>query len=279
MSTHLVPIQTADRLSLDELAEVVKVEHAAVAEALASAVMHAFSCGEALLVARSRFTEDDRILGRGRTGWTGWLASVGLDQSQASIYMRLTHYREHIPAEAFDGFIDNAGSRRAASINSLSRYVKGLPQIQPFQGHRYRPTSPEVKAEAARLRDEGLDLQQIADLLGFSKATINVWLNPEARRRQKASAAALRVRRREDARALAEHKRRQNVRAAARNAPPALADLYAASEKMQDLIGRASTEATDPRTREALGVAGTHYRQMRDAVVRALSIDFGASAA
>lgn len=51
--------------------------------------------------------------------------------------------------------------------------------------------------------------------------------------------------------------------------------LYADSEKMQDLLGQAHREATDKAQREALANAGSHYRAMRDEIVKAMGVDYG----
>lgn len=44
------------------------------------------------------------------------------------------------------------------------------------------------------------------------------------------------------------------------------------AERMQDVLGRAHSESTDPEGRRALSVAGEHYRKMRDEIVRALGV-------
>lgn len=55
-----------------------------------------------------------------------------------------------------------------------------------------------------------------------------------------------------------------------RKAGGAIAEAWAMSERMQDVLGQAHREAEDMDARRALSEAGTHYRRMRDEVVRAL---------
>lgn len=118
-----------------------------------------------------------------------------------------------------------------------------------------------------------LSARQYTELLGVDIMALppvpNALSKEDQRRRR------VEVERRKNAMraALNEKEQNQAIKRAVRKAGGAMAELYASTERMQDVLGQAHREATDSEARVALSLAGEHYRAMRDEIVRALGVD------
>lgn len=67
---------------------------------------------------------------------------------------------------------DSAGCHRATVCRAFRR--AGLDLL-----HRPQPVVEEAIRESRRLRAEGVVMRDIADIIGYSRRTIQRWLNPK----------------------------------------------------------------------------------------------------
>jgi hypothetical protein len=232
---------------LARLAATANREHHLVIQSGQAMVAHAVAAGEALLEAK-------RIIDRGE--WTRWLKeSFEQSPTTANNYMRIARYKD---------FVLELGPESVAAALRLVQEA-GLPRPRDVYNE-------EVRELALEMRVKGTPQKDIAALLGTSEEQVTYLLNPGSYERHL-------VRNREARRRLAaerEARRREiharAVKRAARKAGAAMAELYATSERMQDLLAAAHAETEDREARAALSRAGHHYRLMRDEVVRALGV-------
>lgn len=147
---------------LDELVKIINEQYHAAQDDALSALGHAIECGEALLTAQQLVPQYQ---------WEKWLVSeTPLSSGTAHRWMRLATFREHL-----------AGIK---SISAATQYLQehNLTRQAKILGAK-RKYSDDVREEAARLRSEGLNFQQVADALSMNRKTIVLWLDPEARRK------------------------------------------------------------------------------------------------
>lgn len=233
--------ELAQRISLDEIAASANREHDLAQRAALSAIDHAMRSGQALLVARDVVGED---------AFLAWL-SRNFDSTHhtAFRYMRIARYAQDL---------------READITTISdalAFLAGRSQLGHEVGER--------RLRAVELYEAGRPKREIARMLGVTQSTVQRYLNPKAaqerhtRNRRERIAAE---------KALEEKRQRAAARRAATAAGGEIARLYADAERMQDTIGAAAREASDPEARTELELAGEHYRKMRDCVVRALGV-------
>jgi len=243
MSTALVPVSAKEldpRPSLEDLEQRLRGEHEACVGKLKQGMEHALRAGEVLLEIRSELMA--------RKEWVAWLGRTPiLSRSQAYTYMRLFTYRDHLP----DGF---------QGIASGEVFLKGLPAIGTDEG-RARLPDP-IKADAKRMRKEGLGYKEIAKRLEVSPSTVHNWFNGSKLAHQRRAS-----------RALQEKKHRGVVNAAVKKAGGALAEAYSMAERLDDVLGQAHREATDSEARRELARAHEYQRAMRDAIVRSLGVE------
>lgn len=231
---------------LDELAETITREHEACREALGEALAHAIAAGEALLEAR-------RQMGRTKD-WMVWMRGhlpEGLSASTACTYMRFAEHKAVLLGEGV--------TTRASGLRLLQ--TMGLYLSTPMGVEK----AAHLKTEALRLRETGMTRQAVADELDIMPANVWYWENPERAKETKASVSAAR-------KALKRQEREQEAKRLAKLRGGDIAKLYAESERLQDTLGAAHSQMTDREGREALSLAGEHYRKMRDQIVCALGV-------
>lgn len=252
MSAEVEVLAVGER-TLSELAEEANNEHALAIQGARTTVEHAIRAGEALIAAR-------RLCAHGE--WLPWVDhNFSATQETASCYMRLAVYRE---------IVLDLGH---ASVKEAQIYLRGLPPVtrkgsNVGDGGHGEP----LREEARALFAAGATKAEISRVLGVDSNVIKYWVDPEyAERQRQANHERSQTRR---ARAAEERERRLQAksRAAARKAGGAIAEAYSMAERMQDVIGRAQREATDSSAKLHLSQAGTHYRKMRDEIVRALGV-------
>jgi transposase-like protein len=233
------PSELVREATLDELSATIHREHEACRAAMQTTVEHAIRAGEALLQVR------ERLAPRGE--WIAWLGTnFPKHRSQAYTYMRIATYQHLVPA----GY----------GVTAADRLAKGLPAIS---GGRGRPRIGEpVIADAARMREEGASYKQIAKQLDVSVSTVHGWFNGGSR--------ASRDRRAR--KALRHQEQRRAIKRAVTKEGGALAEAYSMAERLDDVLGQASREATDPEARRELAKAHELHRAMRDAIVRGLGV-------
>lgn len=227
-------------LSLVELTEIVKKENDLALRAARTTLEHAVGAGEALL--RIRLI----LLPEGK--WTAWLAETFPDQSStAYTYMRLARYKDLIPPGA---------TQKEAHV-----LLGGLPSIDGGPG---RGRIEDVrKEEARRWREEDppVGFKVIAKRLDCSVSTVWNWFNGQNEREREARAAL-------KAAEIAKTTRKL----AARN-ETALAEAYALSEKLRDVLGQARKEAKSQEGRLAIKRAEEYNHVVRDSTVEALGAE------
>lgn len=237
--------------SLTELAEAANLAHGRVVASGTAMVYDAIRAGEALHRAEA-LAEPGQ--------WMTWLrANFDGSTGTAHLYMRLADYQDQIMR---DGTMGIAEAKHLLTRSGFGRRRNGP-----------KPTYPAwMRTEAIRLRNEGMSVAAAARHLGVSNPTIVKWTNPAEHERRVAKMQAARRRNRDAARALRERQREQELKRAVRKAGAALAEAYAVAERMQDVLAQAHRETDDSQARRHLSTAGTHYRQMRDEIVRALGV-------
>lgn len=225
--------------TLDELAATIRLEHEACMGVAQRTLEHATRAGEALLAVRERTM---------RTGtWTTWVReSAPLSRAQCYTYMRIAAFREFLP--------DGVGIKEGEML------LAGLPALGTGRG---RPRLPDsMKQDAERMRGEGVPYKQIAKRLGISPSTVHNWFNGTHRKHQ-----------REAAKALREKRQQRAIKQAVTKTGGALAEAYSMAERMDDVLGQAHREATEPEARRELAKAHEFQRAMRDAIVRGLGVE------
>lgn len=240
--------------SLAELGEVINREHEAALAAAYSSLMHAIRAGEALHAAREQVPRGE---------WETWIADNCPQVTRmARNYIRLAVYRNRIPEE-----IEEA--------SKALMYLRGLPATDGT-GPAVHP--PAVREEALRLVADGVSLREAGRMLGIGRNCVARWVREQTggpahghTKRDRGVRAAL-LRRKLAEQALREKARDRAIRQAVRKAGAATAEAWAMAERMQNVLGQAHRESTDPEARRALSLAGEHYRKMRDEIVRALGV-------
>lgn len=240
--------------TLTELATEANRRHELVVEALGSAVENAIAAGHAL-----RRCRDIVALGE----WYEWVDSnFCASPETARRYMRMAEHEQAVL---------NSG---ATSIRAAGRAIQGLSPVQRVGVMVYGALGypPSLSEEACRLVSGGMSRKEVAEILGVNKKTVARWVDPSVAKRERAADAERRQRRRAAEREQREQEQRKALLCSVREQGGAIAEVYAAAERMQDLLGNAHREAQTREARRALSEAGAHYRKMRDEIVRALGV-------
>jgi excisionase family DNA binding protein len=228
--------------SLDELIATANREHHEVMQHGLSMIQHAIRAGEAICALREKVPYGQ---------WEAWVrANLGMSPCSARDYMRVALNRDLLLEE---------------NVATLSA---GVELLQRRAVTERSAVLPQMKAKASRLLEGGASKREVAEALGVDRATIYRWFNDGAldaakrRRRERRLAAD----------ALKRQQREQAIRRAVRKAGAATAEAWAMAERFQDVLAQAQRETGDREAREALSLAGEHYRKMRDEIVRALGV-------
>jgi hypothetical protein len=225
--------------TLSVLADKAQREHGLALQAGESMLLHAIQSGEALLSAQ-RQVEDG--------SWGLWLKeNFPASDRTAKLYMRLARGRDVV---------------LASGVKNLTAAEQLVPALSPGL-HRQRPNVEQEEAEARELRRGGASFQAIADHFGIAHQTAQAWVLPDFRDRRNR-------RLKEERRLAREAKEGKAAKRVVRKAGAALSELYANCERMQDVLAQARHEVDDPDASRSLAAAEKHYREMRDAVTRAV---------
>jgi predicted transcriptional regulator len=185
--------------TLREIAGEVARLHAAGCVSMSATLQYWLDAGTLLIEARKQVKPGK---------WTEWLIeNLEVPPGTAKFYVRMATYRELLEAEGI------------TSIEQARNYIRGLPAIDRVSR---RVATPELTAEARRLRDADLSFGQIGDLLGVSATTVQKWLDPDLVRRQQEATKRWKQRKKEEVEAL----QRQRRDAAVRKAGGAIAESY-----------------------------------------------------
>jgi transposase len=190
-----------------------------------------------------------------------WCADLRFHHGTISQAMRLATYKDQLPAEAFGTWTDARGHTQTASIRRSLTYLRGLPVVGASGKSQ---VDESVKAEAIRLRADGVREVEVAAMLGVSTSSVYNWCNPEAyeriRAQQRAAHKNRERQRSAQARALAEKQRREERDQLARITGGELGRAYA-------LVRQALAALDRGRVGEA---ALRHLHHAEDAIVAAL---------
>lgn len=242
----LADIVEANSPTLRDLATTANEEHQLVLEAGSRMLEHAVRAGDALLAAHAQ-------VDRGK--WLTWVEQNIDDYGYGAVnvYMRLARHKAYL------------AERRPTTISAARSLLVGLPLFDDETSH--------LREEAQRLRDQGKTYAEIADLLGLSQGShVWQWLNPDGYKKSLERTKLYNRRRRAERKALERQERNSAIKVAVKKAGGAQAEAYAMAERMQDVLGKAHREATDPEARREYALAGEHYRKMRDHIVSALGV-------
>lgn len=169
---------------LGELAERATYEHRRSRERLAESIEHGINCGHALLEAR-------RLVDTLPVTWADWLReNVGISSRYAYGYMRLAHYRDELPEEAFGPYVDARGRNRQPSVARAIRYADGLPAIADKT--RRSRFDDETRQEIIRLREQGVGIGEIARRLSISRSSAFRVGDPEREKAHRARSNVVR---------------------------------------------------------------------------------------
>jgi transcriptional regulator with XRE-family HTH domain len=254
---HAPQILGVGQQTLAELAETANREHGAGRRLAQEALSHWMAAGDALLAARVMFMDGyaDGDGGRVRRGeWRRWLeANFNGSVPMATACMRFATYRDLIAAEGI------------TTIKPAEAYLRGLPRVGAEDDKRY---GEQVRAEARRLRAQGLAQREIGRLLGVTHQTVYRWTNPDGEKLHNERAAAKHRQKIEAAKAKRQAERDRVMR----KIGGSVAETYALIRKTAQALDRAEKEAADREVRAALRNAQAKLYNAEDAIVRALGI-------
>lgn len=207
-------------LTLDQLAQAAADEYRQAENHMLGVLHHFVRFGEVLLAARPQVPEGE---------WMRWCEGVAnaagrtYEYKTAAAAMRLAHYRNHLPAEAWQPWKDSSGRLMNASPKHALSYLKGLPIInrKGVSGH-----PEETRMEARRLRTAGLSYDDIAEMVGASSHAVRMWCEPAVAKRYAAQRRTVSARQRAAARALREKEKRLDRDRLAKITGGELADAY-----------------------------------------------------
>ncbi len=219
--------------TLTTLAVEIEQFHNKANDAMMSLVEYMVLCGERLLEARKQVEQG---------GWNAWVErNLTMHPKTARDYMKFAIHadvlREHRP------------DSRVAAKRLLQRL--DLPRLNASDEHR---------AEAARMKKDGMTQHQIAEHFHVTPARVSQWLNPERakmldRRRQAQAAVAKR---------LLEQKQKA---AAVKKGPKDLSLAYGHLRKAIEAMDR--TEGANTEARRAITRAQDALYRAEDAIVEA----------
>lgn len=231
--------------TLRELADEANREHDAACSSMSATLEHWLRAGDALLEARKQVKPG---------GWTDWLIdNFNAPPATAKYYVRMATYKDLLRAEG------------VTSLEQARHYIRGLPAIDRVSRS---VATPELVAEARRLRDADISFGQIAEILGVSATTVQKWLDPELARRQREAAKRWKVEKRQQA----EEVRRRRRDAAVRKVGGSVADSYSLLRKTAQALDRAERETEQREVRAAVKAALAKVYNAEDEIVKALGI-------
>lgn len=217
-------------LTLDELAERANGGHRSVLRALKTTLDIALQVGDLLWEIRARVGDE----------WKDWAdAHIEFSKSTRSNYMRLSHYRDHIPAGEVE-------------VHRAVRSLRGLPYLGDVGSGSFRHP-PETVAYAQHLySDKGWTKKAIARELDVSDSVVAAWVDPAYREKRAADLKRWQRRRREAARALKEKQEREERDRLARERGGNLGKAYDQVRKLQPVIDAAIAEGLTVEARALL---------------------------
>lgn len=247
----LAVVPEAGPRTIEELTRLVNGEHSDVLTATRKTIDHAIRCGNLLM-------EIQQLVGYG--GWRKWLTNDwAADPSVARCYIRIAAYHEHIPASA------------RSSIHKAQQALRGLAPVGLTES--WNSVRADAKADAKRLVKEGLTQEQIAEMLGVSKTSVQRWVNPELERKERRQRKERATAQKAARRALAREQRAAEVRKALREQKgTALAESYSLARKLAQELDRADNEATKREVRVLIRQAHEALHKVEDALGGALRV-------
>jgi len=214
-------------LSLPELGRLASAEHEMGVESGLQMIRHIVRAGEALLAARNKIPAG---------GWLAWCDKHFISSpTTASTYMRIAFYQSEIPG----------GTKNLIEARDL---LRGLPAITGHPGSG--GYGNDIKKEAARLRRDGLTLEQVSEKLGISFSTIAKWGGKNLTARQKESQRKKELN--AGRRALKEAERDRTMKAADERASEVYFALRKASKTLDQLRDERGQEPSSGSLTEAI---------------------------
>ena len=209
-------------------------------------------CGAALIEARAQ-VEDG--------GWYRWLdENVTFTAWTAAQYMRVAHHRDALFA---------AG--RVFSLPTATEYLRSIGASAPHD-HIFTMKADERKAEARRLRKEGVTQDEIAEFFDVSRATVRRWVDPVVEKRDRQKRERDRKVSRAARKALREKEERADRDRLAKSAGGAVSKAYALVRRTGIELDTAMQEASGGAERDALRSAMAAVHRAEDEIVRALRV-------
>lgn len=233
---------------LDELAEIIEREHAAVTAAVGAALRHAIVAGDNLLDAQAQLDE---------ASFERWVEARGLHYRTAQKYMRLATYQDELMA--LPDFYD-------LTMTRANLYLRGLPRrIGPDAEAR-----EQLIEEIKRLHELKTPVREIARSLGVSRDTIRYHTDVKYRNEQKR-------RRVEQIKRSRDIERGQETIRRLRSRGGTLQDAYYALSKTYGLLKKASTETHNPEEQRDLERSLSALNEAEGWIERAVRSDLPAN--
>lgn len=227
------------RRSLADWAEIANREHAAALDAASSAVGHAIRAGVALNEAREQIRHGE---------WARWLAEncPAYPYQTAVIYMRVARYA--------------TVTHDAVTLREAIALTRGLGRVISHP--------PALMEEAKRLKGEGISSPEIARRLDVDVKTVRRWVDPNARKRQKAAQLARSQRWHASQQALRQRERDAAIKKIGGSA----AEAYSLLRRCLQTVDRALHDADERDAKIALGSAIASLHRAEDEIARALKV-------
>lgn len=240
--------------TLARLAAIANREHLKVQSAAQEALAHSILAGEALLAARDRVPPGQ---------WIVWV-----EENVTTIAYKTVMTYAYLAANK--GLLEHMPESTNSQNRALS-YLRGLDVEKDSRMHgAWRALPEEIKEEARRLSEEGVNPGRIGKLLGVSRHSIIRWLSPEEfaqkdRKRQR--------QRRARTRAAARASREGEFEKAARRVGGPTYEAYSLTRKLAQQLERAHDQAESPEARRALSSAlSALHSKVEDAIKVAVGL-------
>jgi predicted transcriptional regulator len=233
-----------EQARLTELVNAINKEHQLAYQASLDVLDHAIRCGEWLIEAR-------RLVPEG--SWIKWINSnLTIHGSAAARYVRIATYREQLLS----------AEKRPLSINAAVNYLHDIDvPVLPRGRAGKRPTF-DVD-EAKRLRESGMTLHQIGELLGVSDVAVGLQLKPLGPAQKERRLQGARERRIAKQAAI-EKQIADKIAEIGGN----LAETYDLLRRCIDALSRALIEADDDELFGALSIALTNMQRAEEVITR-----------
>ena len=253
--------------TLEELATEANQRHEEAGKTMVSALEHVIACGQTLIEAK-------QLCMNQKISWKMWVAeNIAFSYVTATRLMRLAQYKDHLPQEVNEPWIDARGRAVMPSVNKALTYISGLPKMVDSRTPASigRGLDCDNAIEARRLSARGLPARDIAEILGIPQSTIWRYLNPERVRSYNRKAQKKARIREKEAAALKRENERKHTDALAKKHGGPISESWASVRRLAQRVEQARRQARGEKSKLALREAQHHLYLAEDNIKRALA--------